>query len=247
MNHRIDDENGLRALRFAGDGDAVQSLIDPRCPERLVMQNLQYLMSILLFIPPPRRVLLLGVGGGALLHFLRHHFAQAEITGVDIDATLLKTAERELGLPAADARLRYVIEDARRFIEAEREHYDLIVTDIFDGPQSPQWVIEPAFLQALRQRLTARGGAAWNLLIGSEQRFIRFYRDLRRVFGGLTLCLEHDDHENLLAMGFSAAPEPMEMGARLQQAMTLGERLELPLAEALARLYQINPVGDGVL
>lgn len=244
---RIDSEDGLQALRFDGDGDAVQSLIDPQRPERLAMENLQYLMAILLFIPPPRRILLLGIGGGALVHFLRHHYPQAVITGVEIDAVLLQRAQRELGLPAADDRLDYVIDDAADFIARSSETYDLIVTDIFTGPQSPDWVIEPAFLQAVRDRLSAEGGAAWNLLIASEQAFLRFYRELRRVFEQHTLCLEHEDHENLLAMAFAGQPPRMEMGERLQQALELGERLELPLTAALAKLYQINPVGDGVL
>jgi len=204
-------------------------------------------MSLLLFIPPPRHILLLGVGGGALLHFLRHHFPQARILGVDIDGELLQRAQQELGLPLADERLRYRVADAAEFIHADRDRYDLIVTDIFDGPQSPDWVLQTDFLQAVQQRLTQQGGAGWNLLIGSEQRFTRFYRELRRVFRQQTLCLEEDEHENLLALALNFEPPALEMGERLQQAVELGERLELPLTEALAKIYQINPVGSGIL
>ena len=243
----IEDEAGLKALRFDGDGDAIQSLIDPQRPERLVMRNLQYLMSLLLFIPPPERILLLGVGGGALLQFLRHHYPGAHVTGVEIDADLLQRAQEELGLPPADKRLHYCIADAAEFIHSDRGRYDLIVTDIFNGPQSPDWVLQADFLQAVQQRLTEQGGAGWNLLIGSEQRFTRFYRELRRVFRQQTLCLEEDDHENLLALALNFEPPVLEMGERLQQAVELGDRLKLPLTEALAKIYQINPVGSGIL
>ncbi len=241
---RIDDSDGLRALRFAGDGDAMQSLIDPDQPQRLVMENLQYLMSILLFIPEPERILLLGIGGGALVHFLRHHYPRARITGVERDPRMLEIASNELALPKPGERLDYIIADGAGFIGQDTGAYDLIVTDIFTGPQSPAWVTETPFLRAVADRLSDRGGAAWNLLIGSERDFLRFYQSLRRVFDGRTLCLEHDDHENLLAMGFNARPKPMAMAERLEQARDLGERLELPLPQALARLHEINPAGE---
>ncbi len=247
MNIRIDEEAGLRALRFEGDGDAIQSLIDPLQPQRLVMENLQYLMSLLLFIPPPQRILLLGVGAGALLHFLRHHYPHSRITGVDNDAALIEHAQQELGLPRADARLDYAITDARDFLADGTDRFDLIVTDIFTGPQSPPWVISGEFIRAVQQRLSPTGAAGWNLLIGGRRSFEHYYRGLRRCFRQQTLCLEHEDHENLLAMGFNFEVKPLPMEQRLRQAAELGARLELPLTDALAAIYRINPVGQGVI
>ncbi len=244
---RIDDVAGLKALRFEDDGAAIQSLIDPQRPERLAMPNLQYLMSLLLFIPPPESILLLGIGGGALLHFLRHHYPRARITGVEIDAGLLQRAQQELGLPLPDERLHYHIADAASFIRSDSGHYDLIVTDIFDGPQSPEWVLQTGFLQAVRQRLSGHGGAGWNLLLGSQQRFTRFQRELGRVFHRQTLYLEEGGHENRLALALNFKPPLREMGERLQQAVELEQRLQLPLTEALAQIYRINPVGAGIL
>jgi hypothetical protein len=56
---------GLLELR-SGD-NSLQSAIDPRAPQRLCLRNLEHLMTVLLFIPEPRNILVLGTAAGSLL------------------------------------------------------------------------------------------------------------------------------------------------------------------------------------
>ena len=77
-------------LELRGRDKALQSVINLGKPQQLELANLEYLMSVLLFMPAPRRVLMLGTAAGSLLHFLQHHFPQADITAVDIDAELIE-------------------------------------------------------------------------------------------------------------------------------------------------------------
>ena len=112
----IQQKNELLQLLFASEPDAVQSAINSQAPQLLVMKNLQYLMGILLFIPPPEKILLLGVGAGSLVHFFRHYLPESHITGVDYDAELIHIAQTKMMLPEADERLNLVIDDAHRYI-----------------------------------------------------------------------------------------------------------------------------------
>ncbi|MBB5210615.1 spermidine synthase [Microbulbifer hydrolyticus] len=79
-----------------------------------------------------RRVLILGVGGGALIRLLQRFVAPEVIVGVDIDRHHLTVARRFFGV--RDAEL--VCGDAREYV-AELgaadgvEHFDLIVDDLF--------------------------------------------------------------------------------------------------------------------
>ena len=68
--------------------EALQSLININKPHKLELKNLQYLMGILLFLPTPQNILLLGTGGGSLIHFLKFHYPQCQLTSVDLDAEL---------------------------------------------------------------------------------------------------------------------------------------------------------------
>jgi spermidine synthase len=100
----------------SGD-DALQSVIDLQNPHQLALRNLEYLVAVLLFIPQPKRVLMLGTAAGSLLHFLRYYYPEAAITAVDIDVELIEQLLDMEILPPAQAGLSYVYDDAARFIE----------------------------------------------------------------------------------------------------------------------------------
>ena len=234
-------------LELRSGDDALQSVIDLHNPHRLALKNLEHLMAVLLFIPQPERILMLGTAAGSLLHFLRYHYLAAEITAVDIDVELIEQL-LEIGiLPPAQARLSYVYDDAEHFIEHCDQNYDLILIDVFNGAQSPAWLLDKYATNNLFRLLTERGALAYNLLIDSEYDFKRFYRDLRLVFDQQTLCLPVQGLENTIAYGIRSPLPPLEMTQYMQLAVELSERLEIDFMRVLAVIYNTNPVGRGVI
>ena len=234
-------------LELRSGDDTLQSVIDLQNPHHLELKNLEYLVAVLLFIPEPKRILMLGTAAGSLLHFLRHHYPAAEITTVDIDVELIeKMLEMEI-LPSAQAGLTYVYDDAAHFIEHCDQDYDLILIDIFSGAQSPAWLLQKQATNNLFRLLTERGALAYNLLIDSEYDFKRFYRDLRLVFAEQTLCLPVQELENTIAYGIRNPRPAVEMTQNMQQAIALSERLEIDFMRVLAVIYNTNPVGRGVI
>lgn len=234
-------------LELRSKDNTLQSLIDLRNPHKLGLRNLEHLMSVLLFIPEPKRILMLGTAAGSLLHFLRHYFPQAEITALDIDAELVEKMLQMNFLPPAGSGLTYVYDDAARFILACDQEYDLILSDVFTGAQSPAWLLEKKYIGGLYNRLSERGALGYNLLIDSEHDFKLFYRDLRLVFNRQTLCLPVKGFENTIAFGIRHALPQRDMSWYMQQAMTLSERLEIDFLKILSVIYNTNPVNAGVL
>jgi spermidine synthase len=85
-----------------------------------------------LFAPPGRirRVLLLGVAGGAVVHLLRRHAAPDEIVAVDRDAVLLDVAREWFDVEGPD--LRVVCTDAADWVRRHAtERFDMVVDDLF--------------------------------------------------------------------------------------------------------------------
>ena len=234
-------------LELRSGDNALQSVIDLQKPHRLELRNLEYLMGVLLFIPQPRRILMLGTAAGSLLHFLRHHYPETDITAVDIDVELIEQLLEIEILPPAQSGLNYVYDDAAHFIKHCDQDYDLILIDIFSGAQSPSWLQEKHVTNDLFHLLTARGALAYNLLIDSEHDFKRFYRDLRLVFDEKTLCLPVQGFENTIAYGIRCSRPALEMTQNMQQAIALSERLEIDLMRVLAVIYNTNPVGLGII
>ena len=245
--NRIDAHFLPGRLELRSGDDALQSAIDLQNPHQLALRNLEYLVAVLLFIPQPKRVLMLGTAAGSLLHFLRYYYPEAAITAVDIDVELIEQLLDMEILPPAQAGLSYVYDDAARFIEHCEQNYDLILIDVFSGAQSPAWLLEKKTTNNLFRLLTKRGALAYNLLINSEHDFSCFYRDLRLVFAQQTLCLPVQGLENTIAYGIRSPAPALEMTQYMQLAAELSERLEIDFMRVLAVIYNTNPVGRGVI
>lgn len=244
---RIERCNDELQLKFNTDSEAIQSAINIEHPHQLVMQNLQYLMGILLFIPEPKNILLLGVGGGSLVHFFRHYLPQCHINAVEYNPELLDIAFRHLHLPKASERLDYIIDDARSFLEQDTGVYDLIVVDIFEGNLSPPWLQQETFIQQIKTRLSSQGAVSFNLLINDKKTFKDFYRIFRTLFQQQTLCLEAEEYENLLVYGLNFSAPAKTMSLNLQLGWQLSQQYDLPFTQVLSAIYDINPVDSGVI
>jgi len=245
--NRIHAEFRQGRLELRSSDNALQSVINLQHPHRLELKNLEYLMAVLLFIPAPAHILVLGTAAGSLLHFLRHHLPQAKITAVDIDVELVERMLQMEILPPADDGLSYVYDDAARFIPHCNQSYDLILVDIFHGAQSPAWLLEKKMTENLYRLLTEQGALAYNLIIGSEHEFKLFYRDLRLVFAGQTLCLPVKGFENTLTYGIRYPVPERDMTWYLHQATEQSERLGIDFMRVLSVIYNTNPVGRGVI
>lgn len=86
------------------------------------------------FLPPEqvRSVLLLGVGGGALIRLLQAYVSPDRIVGVELDPVHLDVARRHFGV--WDAEL--VCGDAREFVASQMkkkkpDSFDLVIDDLF--------------------------------------------------------------------------------------------------------------------
>jgi spermidine synthase len=243
----IDVRRSGERLEFRSGDNALQSVIDLRNPHHLELRNLEYLMAVLLFIPEPERILMLGTAAGSLLHFLKHHYPKSLVTAVDIDAELIEQLLQREILPSAGDGLNYVYADAAQFIQQDEQSYDLILIDIFTGSQSPPWLLEKESVNCLARLLGEPGGLAYNLIIDSDHDFKRFYRNLRLVFEERTLCLPVRDLANTIAYGINTRETAPEMTAHMQNALGLSERLGIDLMRILSVIYSTNPVNGGLI
>ena len=241
---RIRRREGL--LELCSHDNALQSVIDLEHPQRLCLRNLECLLGVLLFVPLPRRVLVLGTAAGSLIHWLRHYL-DADIVSVDIDGELVDRM-LELGvLPPADSRLEYIQADAREFLVDTTARFDLVLADVFSGARTPRWLLQGSTAELLRERLSDTGALAYNLLIPSEHDFRQFYTELRRVFERRTLCLPVAELENTIAYALNGAPLAGDLDTCRSRALELGASLDIDFLRILAAIYNTNPVNSGII
>jgi spermidine synthase len=155
------DEDGVRTLRFGRYGPR-QSVVKPGDPDHLVLQYTHTAFVGLALAEAPKRMLVIGVGGGTLPMFLHKHYPQATIDAVDIDPNVIDVARKFLGF-REDATLRAHAADGRAFIEAVRQPYDVIFLDAFSSSELPAHLTTREFLLAVRRALAPGGVVVGNI------------------------------------------------------------------------------------
>lgn len=175
-----EDDSGVRTLRFGRAGPR-QSVVKPGDPDYLALQYTRTAFVGLALAGEPRRMLVIGVGGGTLPMFLRRHYPGATIDAVDIDPQVIDVAKKFLAF-REDATLRAHAADGRAFIEAVREPYDVIFLDAFSSSELPAHLTTREFLLAVRRALTPTGVVVGNIWDRYANRLfdsmIRTYQDV---------------------------------------------------------------------
>lgn len=139
------------------------------------------LMLPAFFFPPNsiRDVLLLGVGGGAVIRQLQAFVRPRRITGVDIDGMHLDIAARFFDVGGEDVEL--IEANAIEWIsDAGQQQYDLVIDDLFGrGPEGPMRPIKPrkAWCESLASCLRPGGAIVMNCLRPRDLHTSGFARD----------------------------------------------------------------------
>ncbi|MGH8700167.1 MAG: transferase spermidine synthase, partial [Burkholderiales bacterium] len=164
----VTEKFGVRSLHIGSD--TIQSSMRLARPNDLELAYTRSMMAFLLFNELPRRVLMVGLGGGSLAKFAYHRLPQAVTEVLEINPQVVAVARRLFELPAADARLIVRVCDAAEFIATEGSCYDAILVDGYDGESQVRELASTAFYNGCRRRLE-RGGVLVVNLWGSDRQF----------------------------------------------------------------------------
>lgn len=131
-------------------------------PSRPVTGSVWDLLMLPAFFPGPeriRRALVLGIGGGTVLHQIRRYLAPDTLLGVELDPVHIQIARRFFGVDEDCARIHHA--DAIQFVrDYAGPPFDLIIDDLFAEREGEPVRAVAADLHWVRAllRLRARGG-----------------------------------------------------------------------------------------
>ena len=203
-NHLVEiiDNGDERSLYFGGN--VLQSAMSLSVPHRLVLSYTRFMMAALLFVNPPKRTLLVGVGAGSLIRFLHYYFPTCIIDGVDYSSAILKLAHGYFNLPEAE-QINLYCDDGNRFFDRKAaSEYDLILIDAFDQQGMAPSIYCRDFYNQCRTHLTSSGIISLNMWSGDEEKMDRVRRELKQTFQSC-LTLPVPERGNIICI---AAEEP---------------------------------------
>jgi len=157
---QVNTRHGRRTLEFSPG--AIQSEMRLARPWALVLAYSRAMMCFALFVPRPRHIVMVGLGGGSLAKFCHRVFPRTCITVIEVRADVI-ALRQQFCVPPDDARFQVVHADAVDWMAAHPASCDVIVLDGFDTAGLPPALASAAFYGDCRHALGAAGVLVTNL------------------------------------------------------------------------------------
>jgi spermidine synthase len=115
------------------------------------------------------KVLVLGVAGGSVIKTLVDEiYFEGQITGVDIDKYVISIANEYFQLDKIQ-NLEIIIDDAFEFVLKTKDQYDLIIIDVFQDTNMPNFLFETFFINRICYLLNSKGYILFNTMIINDK------------------------------------------------------------------------------
>jgi len=146
-------------------------------------------------------ILLLGVAGGSVVKTLVEEIEyKGKITGVEIDSEIIQIANDYFNLNKIK-QLEIIIDDAFEFVLKTKHKYDLIIIDIFEDTNMPNFLFERFFSDRVCALLKDQGFVLFNTMILDEAHNIRNRKYIAEINSQLFLSKmlpRIEDHNELI-------------------------------------------------
>jgi len=166
---RVIESGNVRTMTFRRKGfDRNQSSMDMSDPLRPCLPYYPLMFSGYLFVPEPRRILVVGLGAGVLSRWSAHYFPEATVDSIELDLDVVDVAKKFFGFEETE-RQRVFTRDARvqiKVFQAQPEKYDIIMLDAFRGGYVPSHLTTKEFFEECRNILSPEGAFVVNLKPG---------------------------------------------------------------------------------
>jgi len=222
--HRITvtEADNIRHLRFDATN---QSAIDLSDGYRSTIAYPNYFDLALAIKPDAKRVLVLGMGGGAVSKRWWRDYPDMTIDSVEIDPVVVDVARRYFGLPD-DPRLGVFTADARRFVQTTGKTYDVVIVDAYYADALPFHLTTSEFLREVKARMAPDGVLAFNVISPVAGEKSRLFRSTYRTAGGVW------DHLWAFPIGLSADRDT----AKRRNTIVLASDADVSRPEVLRRI-----------
>jgi spermidine synthase len=166
----VTEKNDKRCMSFGRYARMKQTCITPSNPNKLSLDYTKLLLGSLYINPQPKKVLVLGLGGGIIPSVLQKLYPGLHLDLVEIDPAVTRVAAKYFNfIPNADTYVHTF--DGRFFVKKaikQNLQYDLIYIDVFDENYIPEHLLTVEFLREIKELLTSNGVVAINTFSNSK-------------------------------------------------------------------------------
>ena len=211
--------------------DYTESVTNLRDPDDLSLRYAQVMTVATIYPEELKKILMIGLGGGSISTYFGRFMPEVRIDTVEIDRRVIQVAKTYFGLRETE-RVRYLDSDGRVFLNRNKELYDLIVVDAYQGGFVPFHLLTKEFYTLVKQRLTPGGAAAFNVHDGTK-----LYRSTVKTLGEVFPTLDlypSGQGETIVVVTNTPAPDQAALAARAT-ALQARYSFRFPLPQLVQR------------
>jgi spermidine synthase len=221
------EDREYRSLCFALDG-CTQTEMRLDDPVALESEYTRTMMGFLVFDSHPRRILMIGLGGGSLAKYCHQYLPVTEFTAVEIDPNVIAMRDY-FYLPPDDERFKVINADGAEYVAqlADRgERYDVILIDAYDPFGVAKSVVERGFAENAQRIVGSHGVFVMNLVAEADA-CESYVETIRQVFDSPVIAIAMRRSGNLVVFAGNSLLDPHRMPLAVRNAERLENRLGL--------------------
>ena len=178
----------------------MQSEMSLKAPNDLAIRYTQKMMAFLLFQPRPKRIALIGLGGGSLIKFCYQRMPGTQLTAVELDPNVIAFRDTFL-LPPDDSRLQVLHADGAKFLETAEKGIDVLLVDAFDKTGFAPSLANREFFDHAFAKLSGNGVLVINLA-GEKETYAGLIGEAMHVFDDQVIVISVPDDGNHVLYAF---------------------------------------------
>ena len=240
----VSERGGVRYLHLGSE--TIQSAMRLARPNDLELSYTRCMLAFLLFVPPPRHVVMIGLGGGSLAKFIHVRMPHSRVTAVEINPQVIAAARQFFGLPETTERLTVEVGDGAAFVQSLAGAADVLLVDGYGTDVGAPELATAAFYEDCERALSDNGVLVTNLFTGRPG-LDAHLRLLERAFPGRLLHLTDEQRGNLIVTAFVHDQGRPTWKALHERARDLGARYGLEFPAFVERLKERNAHDSGRL
>ena len=178
----------------------MQSEMSLKAPNDLSLRYTQKMMAFLLFHPRPKRIELIGLGGGSLIKFCYHRMPGTQLTAIELDPDVIALRDTFL-LPEDGPRLQVLNVDGAEYLEQTEKGIDVLLVDAFDKTGFAPSLANREFFENAFAKLAGNGILVINLA-GEKDTYAGLIGEAMHVFDDQVIVISVPEDGNHILYAF---------------------------------------------